>query len=766
MPNRLQHRNATVDLTSRRATFRSESINEANRSFEAVVATEAPAVVRDYETWRLIDEVLVASGGEFPQQMPLLDDHNRYGSLAVIGSAREFRQSESGWIGRGYFAEPSDGGDERLAAIWGRVRDGHIRDVSIGYVPIEWVDIPPGQTQEVNGRRYTAGERALRITTKWRAHELSITPIGADSNAKIRSHQGQPARTHVRSDSMNPRLLQFLRSLGLATDATIEQARAFMVDLKGSNRAIAGLLDHGEADGQARASCDLAIRAMGRNPDKPSEDLPTEGAEATRSASGQDPPVDEAARAVEQERFRIRRIGEFAELASVPAEMRQRAVDEAWSLDRAQERFLEYHREHNRANVPGDVGGQGPAIHSRNSQTDFTRDGLAAAMMLRNGVNDPTRGWIGLNSEGGVRRLDRSSDPQIGRAVERGFELSSLSMLEIVRRCLEVDGVRCEPTPQAIGRALELNTRAAMSTATLSGVFTTAYAAVMLDSYERTADSTAGWTVEREVPDFKTNERTRMTKAGPLQRLGKGGTAEDVTFGDAQETYKIFRYAGKFTIDEQDLINDTFGALNEFTPAEMGEAARQLRPDLVYGVLAANAAMRDSVALFHSSHGNLNTTSALAVATLQEAIKDMMVQTENGANLNIMPKYLIVPAALKWTGDALLNSAAIVYGGTTATPANNALSREGLQLVVDSRLDNGVTNPATGTAYSGSASTWYLAAPGGRHTIEVGYLRGRNRAPMIRSSILDKGQFGICFDVHHDIGAKALDWRGMVKNTG
>lgn len=776
MSRRLQTRNATLELTSRRASFRAGSFNESDRSFEALMTTDQPVAVRDFESWQVIDEILVAGGGDFPQQIPLLDDHNRYGSLAVIGSARDFRQTENGWTGRGFFANPEDGGDERVRAILGRVRDGHIRDVSIGYVPQEWVDIAPGQTQEINGRKYTAGQRTLRITTKWRAHELSITPIGADSNAKIRSHQGQATAPTQRSDSMNPRLLAFLRSLGLAADASVDQARDFLRSLKGVNRSLANLLDHDEADMQARTSCDLGIRALGYEPENPSQLLAVETRGATPAAqpanNGGNPAGNDGAsqqgdleRAAQAERLRIRRIGEFAELATVPAEMRERAISEGWTLERAQEAFLQIHRDTNRASVPADVAG-GPAVHSRNSVSDFSRSSLAAAMMLRQGVNDPTQNWITFNDEGGIRRSDRSSDAEVGRAVDRGFELSRLSIVEVARRCLEVDGIRCEPTAEAIGRALHMNARAAMSNATLTGVFTTAYAAQMLDAYMRTVDSTAGWTVERDVPDFKTNERTRMGKMGALTKHGKGATAEDVTFSDSQETYKIFRYSGKFTIDEQDLINDTFGALNDYTPAEMGEAARQLRPDLVYGTLAANANMRDGNALFDASnHGNLNTSAGLASATLQTAIKSMLVQTENGANLNINPGFLIVGVANKWTAAQLLESVAIVYGGSTPLGAYNPLSAEGLKLVVDSRIDNGVTNPATGTTYSGLGTTWYLAAQGGRHTIEVGYLRGRNRAPMIRSSVLDKGQFGICFDVHHDLGAKALDWRGLVKNT-
>jgi len=49
---------------------------------------------------------------------------------------------------------------------------------------------------------------------------------------------------------------------------------------------------------------------------------------------------------------------------------------------------------------------------------------------------------------------------------------------------------------------------------------------------------------------------------------------------------------------------------------------------------------------------------------------------------------------------------------------------------------------------------------------QVGYLRGTGRVPAIRSFVLDKGQWGIGWDIKFDIGAKALDFRGMYFSVG
>lgn len=178
----------TRDLTCRELTLRHESIDEGARSFEAVVSTEERALVFDYRNYEVIEEILVSGGGTFPRSVVLLDDHKRFSGVnAVMGSATNFRQEGRKWVGTGIVGRAVDGNIHR-EQVWQDVKDGHIRAVSIGYVVKNYVDIPAGQKQNVNGRKYEAGERGLRVTTEWAVHELSLTPIGADSQALIRAN--------------------------------------------------------------------------------------------------------------------------------------------------------------------------------------------------------------------------------------------------------------------------------------------------------------------------------------------------------------------------------------------------------------------------------------------------------------------------------------------------------------------------------------------------------------------------------------------------
>lgn len=356
---------------------------------------------------------------------------------------------------------------------------------------------------------------------------------------------------------------------------------------------------------------------------------------------------------------------------------------------------------------------------------------LIAGQLLRNGINDPTRHGI---SE---------------QHADRGVSWSTGRLLAIVAEAARLDGLRFDIETQA----LDMIRQRGMSTSSAVGqLFTSIFGALFQDGFDATTDTTAGWTSEADNLTLKRTPRTRPSNLTPLKKRGVGATAEHVEFEAVSEDTRLGEYTGLFEVDQQDIINDQFGALDQTTPRMMGEAAARLRLDLVYSVLLANAAMRDGTALFHADHANLLVTSSLGDTTLESAVAAIATQTERGAPLNLRGRYLIVPQALERTAASLVRAAELADSSATQPPVVRS----------DSRLDNGVTDPATSTTHSGSASTWYLATQGA-NTIEVQYLAGANRLPEIRSGFLNKGQFGVWFDVSHWIGAKAIDWRGLVK---
>lgn len=204
-------------------------------------------------------------------------------------------------------------------------------------------------------------------------------------------------------------------------------------------------------------------------------------------------------------------------------------------------------------------------------------------------------------------------------------------------------------------------------------------------------------------------------------------------------------------------MDDNIDLLLSEVPRQLGAAARSLRPDLVYSYLFRNPALSDGVALFHADHGNLNTSSGLADATLGTAMQTISTQKDGPIALNLRGDYLIVPTALERVAGKLIRDVWVGDANATRSPI----------LRSDSRLDNGLVDPTDGTGatiHAGDQTTWYMSTAG-RHTLEVEYLAGRNKAPEIRQHLITRGSFGVAFDVRHFLSLLAVDHRGICKNT-
>ena len=198
------------------------------------------------------------------------------------------------------------------------------------------------------------------------------------------------------------------------------------------------------------------------------------------------------------------------------------------------------------------------------------------------------------------------------------------------------------------------------------------------------------------------------------------------------------------------MVSDDLDAVLQ--PARsIGESGLRLKRDLIYSVLLANANLADGTPLFDASRGNLNTGAALTEANLDAAMASMKVWRENNSPLGLSARHLIVPPELEGLSKRLIR---------------NMDTRNGSNLFVksESRLSNGVTDPTDDKVYAGSATTWFATiAAGDGPTIEVGFID--SPLPKLQRFNLDKGQWGVGYDVVMDVGAKALSGLGLEKNT-
>lgn len=194
---------------------RLSSADAESRSAHATLATEQPVMMYDSKRWELVPEVLLMDGAQIPTKLPLLNSHSRSDVGDVLGSVTGISNNNGELTGTVTFASTADNALQL-------VREGHLTDLSVGYRIIERQHVPKGETRTIKGRQFTGPQN---VVTAWRPYEVSVTPIGADSNAKFRSDgfEGEEAMEGIR---------ELLIEAGLKQDATTDEGRAFLKDLR------------------------------------------------------------------------------------------------------------------------------------------------------------------------------------------------------------------------------------------------------------------------------------------------------------------------------------------------------------------------------------------------------------------------------------------------------------------------------------------------------------------------------------------------------
>jgi len=331
-------------------------------------------------------------------------------------------------------------------------------------------------------------------------------------------------------------------------------------------------------------------------------------------------------------------------------------------------------------------------------------------------------------------------------------DLTGYTLRELARHCLQVANCKTGGNPmEMVGRAM------------LTSDFPFLLANVANKSIQMGWD-TAGetwqvWVGTGSVSDFKTNYAPRASEMSDLDEIPDTVPYKYGARGEGQEGYSIATYGKLFALSRQTIINDDLGALTDI-PMAHGEAAARKVGDVVYAVLTANAVMGDGLALFSTDHANYVSSGAIpGIETMAAAILAMKYQLDilGLRRLNIRPHFFIAPAALEGTTEVFFRSERFVDSDTVATDSSLAATRANpyagnyFTRVYEPRLDD--DDPAA----------WYLAAAKGK-TIKAFFLNG------VQKPYLDSKDGwsvdGVEYKVRIDVGAKAMDWRGLFLNDG
>ncbi|WP_277301847.1 prohead protease/major capsid protein fusion protein [Veillonella caviae] len=324
-------------------------------------------------------------------------------------------------------------------------------------------------------------------------------------------------------------------------------------------------------------------------------------------------------------------------------------------------------------------------------------------------------------------------------------ELRAHSMVELAREALQREGLTSRYSSN-----LDMVREAINSTSTFPVIMSNLANRSVMQGFNEAETTYEIWAGIGSNRDFREATRVALSEAGDLEMVPEGGQFTAMGFAETSARTKVATYGKMFSLTRQAIINDDLGMFSSVA-VKFGNAAKRLVNKMVYAQLTGNVVMQDGVALFDDKHRNVaKTGEALSVKAIAKAVTAMRRQKGIAgiANLNITPKYLVVPPELEMLAYQILNSTADVTG-----------------------VNSGVVNPYKGrfTIVSDPELTdpdaWYVVADSAQHnTIEATFLNGVQTPRLETRQGFDVD--GIEYKVALDFGASVLDFRGLYKNAG
>lgn len=723
-----KQRNADDFLSYRTLEVRSNTISEEDRSIEVTVSTETPVPMFDWERYEMVPEILRSDGAVLPQsrQVPLLDNHNRYSTDAQLGSTRNLKKETASVAGRATFSTTAE-------REWTKVREGHITDVSAGYQVLERTFVPKGTTQIIKGREYTG---PVSVVTKWKLREVSITPIGADEQAKMRGLNLDNAPKPQKEWKMNEQLRAFLVARGMPETLNDEEAVKWADEHRN----------------------DEATDETGKEPIK------TETRKEPENTPDIQKLIDTALNArlegLETARRALRsEVDTLCELSDIPQGERAAFYDLGDSA-KAREAILKHKKDRQT-----DVGG-GYRFEYVSSGKDTTRAALQTAFVER-AINNVTN-----NEESHKKAFpveQRSKDAHHFRYA---------SMLDIATECLKIDGydvrglTREQIAIAALGfpQAAGVNSRASFDPAYhVTGSFPKltqdAINKSMMIGYTETPSTWRGPMRQAEsVADFKLIHRMRIGAMPNLPSWPDNSPLENVSLKDAEETYRVDLKGYKLSLSYRLVINDDMSVTSRF-PSMFGAAANRTVNAVAWAQITSNPTMEDGQTLFletpasNRKRKNLTTGAGAPSVTTIGALTNLMrqmrgentpEQNESQDILNLQPVYIVAPSALEVVVGQQVNS---LYDPSSSTGHGVYNPNRVLTPVIEPLLD------------VASTTAWYLfASPSQIDTVEVTFLQG-HETPVARNWS-DPETLSQNYAVMQAFAAKAVQHRGIQKHAG
>ena len=615
---------ATRDLAGQRyerlATLELREANAAARTVPAALSSETP-VKRPWGEEILVHSAEAVDLTRAADSLPLLWNHD---VGAPIGRIENIRLKDGRLRGTLRFSR-----NAKAEEVFQDVREGFLKDISIGYQINRWEESADSDTVRVTG---------------WEVLEGSVVTVPADRTVGIHRSLSTPGpRPEVSmSDDNTP------------VAGTPEVSSAPVIDILGTKRAHnlakkAGAAEAIAGERQRIADIhelfDLAIVPRtdfyaGLRARAVDEGWPLDGARSIlmQAMSGEAEPAADWAT--------------VTDTGAVRVATHQGQLPPVVLPDRGQRQRL------------------GGSIQQGVDERDKFRDGVTHGLLVRAGVLD-AREDIAKAREGGV----------VGKSL-RTLSGDFCRMVGIATTNLSDEDLA--------GRALSYRTASGQTTSDFTNILANVANKALLRGWDEAPETWNVWTRRGTLPDFKRAEISGISGFTGLDEIPEDGDISYGKFTDRKETIQLVSYGKKYRMSRKLIINDDLNALGT-VPRAMGRAANRKVGDIVYAVLdiAGPTLNQDSIALFETAtHKNLVVaTTAPTVATLNTAATAMALQTDPNTSeaLNIQPRYLLVPVTLSNTARVLM-AATYDPAGTAGTLPPNPFSGR-YEVVSDARLD-------------------------------------------------------------------------------
>lgn len=697
---------------TREASLVPGSFNEADNTVDVVFSTGARGLRYDWATDQYYEEELEISEAAIDMArfeagvVQVLDTHSSYRLASILGIASR------GWVDGGQaMARIKLSGRDELRGIVGDIKAGIIRAISVGYRVSQWLKIAPEA-------RTDGGSRLLMRATRWMPYEISFVPVPFDMGASTRS-----------ASTSQPQPLDLFTAAHLHGRALRDVLGEQAGDARPpSSAVIAGALRALTATPNTAPVADatLAARAAdtnGATMPQPNDDT-RQGGDTTQPAAStattaQPSAADIAARAAD-----ITELCARHGVANLAAEMIRRGITvEAAGLEILNARAVE------------DAAAGGHRTQTR-VQT----------------VTDETETRLRGIEEALLHRVDTRAE--LG---DNGRRFRGMSLLEIGRTHLERAGIRTEGMDRmALATAILQHRTAGMhGTSDFANLLANVASKRLRAGYNENPGTYTMWARRApNAPDFKSMSVVQLSAMPDLLQTNEAGEIKYGAVSDGATSYSLLTYARAVAFTRQAMVNDDLRGFDRIV-AGFGAAARRLENRTVYSQITANGNMSDGVALFHANHGNLGTGagSALQFSSMKAARAAMRVQKGlQSEELNLAPRFLIVPAALEQDAYQLTSSN---YVPATKAEVNEFRQggRTSVEPIVEPILD------------ANSATAWYFAAESSQvDTVEYCWLDGAE-GPVIDTQ-MGFDVDGIQIRCREDFAAKVIDWRGLYKANG